>query len=252
MKNHSPQKGFIFSILIIVLAIIITCGIFYFVTRNDNKNPAVYVGENQNDISTSTSNSATSSTLNTINDSLYKCGFKVISPSSNSKVDFPLEVKGVVDNRDSKISGCSWHMFEGQAGVAQLYFYNINKWNPIGEGVPIKVVDWMTSLTSFDIVLNLKNDGVGLSAGTPMKIVFTEENASGQGPVDTYELPIILNKMNPDKSINNSPSYQIPKPSPLPPNTPVACTMEAKQCPDGSYVGRTGPKCEFQSCPSVK
>jgi uncharacterized protein (UPF0179 family) len=31
--------------------------------------------------------------------------------------------------------------------------------------------------------------------------------------------------------------------------TPVACTMEAKLCPDGSYVGRTGPKCEFAPCP---
>ncbi len=32
---------------------------------------------------------------------------------------------------------------------------------------------------------------------------------------------------------------------------PVACTMEAKQCPDGSFVGRTGPKCEFQACPNT-
>lgn len=31
---------------------------------------------------------------------------------------------------------------------------------------------------------------------------------------------------------------------------PVACTMDAKQCPDGSYVGRTGPKCEFAMCPT--
>jgi hypothetical protein len=30
----------------------------------------------------------------------------------------------------------------------------------------------------------------------------------------------------------------------------VACTQEAKQCPDGSYVGRTGPNCEFTACPS--
>lgn len=28
----------------------------------------------------------------------------------------------------------------------------------------------------------------------------------------------------------------------------VACTMEALQCPDGSYVGRSGPNCEFV-CP---
>ncbi|MEN9653970.1 MAG: hypothetical protein RL235_82, partial [Chlamydiota bacterium] len=29
----------------------------------------------------------------------------------------------------------------------------------------------------------------------------------------------------------------------------VACTMDAKVCPDGSYVGRTGPDCEFAPCP---
>ncbi len=29
----------------------------------------------------------------------------------------------------------------------------------------------------------------------------------------------------------------------------VACTMEAKLCPDGSSVGRTGPSCEFAPCP---
>jgi len=30
----------------------------------------------------------------------------------------------------------------------------------------------------------------------------------------------------------------------------VMCTMDALLCPDGSYVGRTGPKCEFV-CPEV-
>jgi len=29
----------------------------------------------------------------------------------------------------------------------------------------------------------------------------------------------------------------------------MACTMDAKMCPDGSYVGRTGPDCEFAECP---
>lgn len=32
---------------------------------------------------------------------------------------------------------------------------------------------------------------------------------------------------------------------------PVACTLEAKLCPDGSYVGRQGPSCEFAKCPDV-
>lgn len=30
---------------------------------------------------------------------------------------------------------------------------------------------------------------------------------------------------------------------------PVVCTQEAKLCPDGSYVSRTGPNCEFAQCP---
>jgi len=29
----------------------------------------------------------------------------------------------------------------------------------------------------------------------------------------------------------------------------VYCTQDAKLCPDGTYVGRSGPKCEFTPCP---
>lgn len=29
----------------------------------------------------------------------------------------------------------------------------------------------------------------------------------------------------------------------------VACTMDVKSCPDGSYVGRTAPSCAFAPCP---
>lgn len=32
----------------------------------------------------------------------------------------------------------------------------------------------------------------------------------------------------------------------------IACTEEAKICPDGSAVGRTGPNCEFAPCPEAK
>ena len=33
--------------------------------------------------------------------------------------------------------------------------------------------------------------------------------------------------------------------------SPVACTQEAKICPDGSAVSRTGPNCEFAQCPVI-
>lgn len=41
-----------------------------------------------------------------------------------------------------------------------------------------------------------------------------------------------------------------PRPTPMPGDSePVACTMDAKMCPDGSAVGRVGPDCEFAACP---
>lgn len=35
----------------------------------------------------------------------------------------------------------------------------------------------------------------------------------------------------------------------LPEEEMVFCTMDAKMCPDGSYVGRVAPDCEFAPCP---
>lgn len=31
----------------------------------------------------------------------------------------------------------------------------------------------------------------------------------------------------------------------------TACTMDAKACPDGTYVGMIAPDCEFEKCPEV-
>lgn len=45
------------------------------------------------------------------------------------------------------------------------------------------------------------------------------------------------------KTGNNTPKEEVEGPL-----TRIICTMEAKQCPDGSYVGRTGPNCEFAAC----
>lgn len=33
--------------------------------------------------------------------------------------------------------------------------------------------------------------------------------------------------------------------------SPVVCIQDAKQCPDGSYVSRQGPNCEFAPCPGT-
>lgn len=48
----------------------------------------------------------------------------------------------------------------------------------------------------------------------------------------------------------NPSDIRVPLPGPPPEDS--ICTMEAKECPDGSYVGRQGPNCEFAPCPSEK
>lgn len=53
------------------------------------------------------------------------------------------------------------------------------------------------------------------------------------------------------RSIKNSlgiPTGELPNTPPI--DEPVACTMDAKMCPDGSYVGRIGPNCDFAACPA--
>src|SRR5690242_5084148 len=50
------------------------------------------------------------------------------------------------------------------------------------------------------------------------------------------------------RNLGTSPTT--PNPNIPNPNQPVACTMDAKMCPDGSYVGRVGPNCEFAMCPA--
>ncbi len=50
-------------------------------------------------------------------------------------------------------------------------------------------------------------------------------------------------------AVNNPPVNKAPGGVPPLNEAPVACTMDAKICPDGSAVGRTAPDCEFAPCP---
>ena len=42
-------------------------------------------------------------------------------------------------------------------------------------------------------------------------------------------------------------SEELPLKKPIDKN--IVCTMDVKQCPDGSYVGRVAPSCSFAPCP---
>jgi hypothetical protein len=125
--------------------------------------------------------------------SVGKCGFSVSSPQANSSVTFPLTIKGVVDNSKAQQLGCSWSMFEGAAGGAQLYYnYQNQGWKTLNTPRAITVSSWMTTTTPFEFTMPFDNSSIGLPSGTPLKIIFSEDNASGLPPVDSYELPLIL------------------------------------------------------------
>lgn len=71
------------------------------------------------------------------------------------------------------------------------------------------------------------------------------QTAPGDHP--EYEDPTVDSSYDPNNSDPIVPPHSSDEPTAL--DEPVACTMEAKVCPDGSYVGRTGPNCEFAPCP---
>jgi len=58
---------------------------------------------------------------------------------------------------------------------------------------------------------------------------------------------------DPDNGMANKTTPPVPrnviKVTPPDSRRDVICTDDAKMCPDGSYVGRTSPNCEFAPCP---
>lgn len=123
-----------------------------------------------------------------------QCGLLVYSPVSYEQISFPLTVSGVIDNGQSKSTGCSWTMFEGQAGTVQAYAKgNDGTWTPIADSVVIHVDDWTQEKTSFSLTLMpdmVKTLGF-LKSGMSLKLVFESENPSGDPEkTRTFTLPL--------------------------------------------------------------
>lgn len=67
---------------------------------------------------------------------------------------------------------------------------------------------------------------------------------------ETVSVSEIIFHLLQKQKYQESPSEPTEPSAPVEPSHPVACTMDAKICPDGSAVGRTAPDCEFAACPS--
>lgn len=132
-----------------------------------------------------------------------KCGLKVMFPTIGTTVSFPLPVKGIVDNRNYNSIGCAWGVFEGQAGDATLYanvkntgWKKVGQWKQGGQAYDSQPLmlngDWMTiGPIPFDLLVNIDPKFANMPKGTPLKIVFEEDDPSGKGQRDMLELPFV-------------------------------------------------------------
>lgn len=89
-------------------------------------------------------------------------------------------------------------------------------------------------------------DSVGVGDGPPGSFVTI---SNGKMFVTFFSSEGILKKNSIEDQIFSTFKFtdQTPTVSPIV-SDKVACTMDAMQCPDGSWTGRSGPKCEFK-CP---
>ncbi len=182
MKNY--KKGFAGIIVVVIVALgILGFGTYKVINKTEIKEEDLEISS-EGDYRLEDNENSLSQTEG------GDCDIKVGSIPPNSQVSFPLVIQGVIHNSKK---GCAWKMFEGQAGTAQLYFnYNNQGWKSVGESVPVRIENNLPKLHEFLMDLNFSNSGIGLPSGTPMKIIFTAENASGIAPSVPYEFPIIL------------------------------------------------------------
>ncbi len=129
---------------------------------------------------------------------------------------------------------------------------NIVNWDGliIGEGIAEAVGEWMTE----DFVPFKATITYTLPADTPYlrgAIILKKDNPSGLPEHDdALEVPIMFGTNG--AATPSARTDITPTPAPLPTGDEgdmVACTMDAKICPDGTAVGRSGPRCEFTPCP---
>lgn len=139
----------------------------------------------------------------------------VTSPKMDEIVTSPLTIKGTVP--------AGW-MFEGV--------------------FPIEIYDLDNNLITTSIAR--ETTAGNWQSGNPVEfiseVIFTTNLKSGY---------ILLKNDNPSGLAENDKMFKLPvKFLNEDDNESVACTMEAKLCPDGkTYVGRSGPRCEFALCP---
>lgn len=115
------------------------------------------------------------------------CGFKVTTLAPNTKVYNPIVIRGTITRNSTD---CTWKSFEGQAGIAQMYYNSGQGWQKAGPSSVISTENENSNGAAWMVPINFLTNPRTLPVGTPLKLVFTEENPSGTSAAHTYELPL--------------------------------------------------------------
>lgn len=136
-------------------------------------------------------------------------------PRPNQTISSPLTITGQARG--------SWY-FEASFPVV------LTDWDGkiIAQGIATAKSEWMTTdFVPFEATLTFVVDKNTYS--NRGSLILKKDNPSGLSEHDdALEIPIIFAGVT---------------------APPQACDKDAKLCPDGSAVGRTGPNCEFPACP---
>lgn len=151
----------------------------------------------------------------------------ITEPSAGAELTSPIHVTGYARG--------NW-FFEASAPVSVVNWDGL----VIGEGYVTTEGDWMTTeFVPFSGTITYTIDPhTPYNRGT---IIFKKDNPSGLPEYDdAREIPITFSELSQTNTLAPSDDEEV-----------VFCTMDAMQCPDGSWVGRVAPSCSFAPCPEV-
>jgi hypothetical protein len=247
MKN---QKGFVIPLVIAIVAILAIAGTVYLAEREKPEMSFELVEIDTDDSIQSTSTVATTTIADTRDWKTYKDvkqGFEFLYPPDMIIKNQADAV--VLDFPDSRVAGTMLV----SAGVKLYVIPSVSPscfggdWMPDDPHITLENINFYhrDSGGGFD-PQNTHHAYTGVKGDKCYKFLLThlqdKSKVSGLSPgIFPDFVPSSLHKIF-DQIVL---SFEF---VPATPEKPVACTMDAFMCPNGTYVGRSGPKCEFV-CP---
>lgn len=114
------------------------------------------------------------------------CGLTIDAPLAGATVTFPLTIQATVDNTQSTALGCSWGVFEAQAGTVEIKDTNGAS---LATGILTTTSDWMTAnATPYSVTISaLSNPGY---TGA-LSLIFNEENPGDLPSPDSLTVAVL-------------------------------------------------------------